>query len=208
MNIKKNKIDILNILLKINAKLLNQGFNEKETLLLNIWALMTVVLVSCYSSNIRSSLIYQPMKTINNFEELIKSNISLVTGDIGFISASILQNSNDPMIKKIKNRTTFVNDWHDLSPKRIVFEQNLLRNVTKRKVSYIREGAHVDRLLLSYPHYAQHLAVAEERYFTTSIGYLLNMTKTIARLKIHIMYVIIRVANSSRFKSWRKYTKS
>ena len=185
MNIKKRAINFRNIFLRICAKLLNQGFHETEILLINIWSIMAVVLVSYFSSNIRSALIYQPMKTINNFDELIESNLSLMTGSYGYIKHAIQLHPNDSIkLYKMKGRINYFNVMDDQNQLVVV------TNITNNKIAYVGEGIIANNLYYKYPKYATQMAFAKERYFASLIGYLVNRKKTVGRLKIHKMYVI------------------
>ena len=89
------------------------------------------------------------------------------------------------MFIKIKSKVKHIDDWDDKITMLIV------RNITNKEFAYVRDEYSVNKLMLLYPHYAIHMAVAEEKYFPTLIGYLLNKKKTMARLKAHRLYVII-----------------
>jgi len=82
---ERYKIDFVKVIMNISASLLNQGIKIKNDIVINIWCLMSLVLVACFSSHILSSLIFQPFKTINNFEELVQSNLSVITGNWSYL---------------------------------------------------------------------------------------------------------------------------
>ncbi len=60
----------------ICRNLLNQGLKNKY-FLLNFWALLSVIFITCFSGNILSTLITPDVKPINSFHELMKSNLKI-----------------------------------------------------------------------------------------------------------------------------------
>ena len=127
------------------------------------------------------------MKTINNFDELIESNLSLITGTHSYLKHAIYwynENDTSNMLYKMKGRTINIIDWTQH------MEEHIVKELTNKKIAYIREGYVIDNLILKYPQYKSHMAIAKERYYPTLIGYLLNRKKTMVRHKIHRMYVI------------------
>lgn len=109
-NKSNQKLDFGNIFLKIIGTLLNQGFKDRTKFYLNIWSLMTIVLIPCYSASILSSLLFQPMKTINTFEELVVSNLSLVTGNYSALYYLHQWPGNDPKLLYIHKKISCVDD--------------------------------------------------------------------------------------------------
>jgi len=103
-------MDFGKTLLKICGSLLNQGIHDRKYFIVNIWSLMTIILIPCYSSSILSSLLFQPMKTINNFQELVESNLSLVTGDYSDLYYAHQWPGDDPKLNYIHTKISSRND--------------------------------------------------------------------------------------------------
>jgi len=50
-------------------------------LLVNLWSFISMILVFCFSGGILSSIVTQGIKTINTFDEMIDSNLTIVSGN-------------------------------------------------------------------------------------------------------------------------------
>ncbi len=64
---------------KVSRVLLNQGMlTSSSKFLFTIWSLISFVLISCFSGKIYSSMIERDLKTINNVQEIIESNVTII----------------------------------------------------------------------------------------------------------------------------------
>ena len=61
--------------------LLNQSMRKelRERLLINIWSLMALTITACFSGGILTSVVFREQKNINSFDEMIDSNLTVLT---------------------------------------------------------------------------------------------------------------------------------
>jgi len=95
------------------VRLLNQEHRTKIRLsVIHFWSLIAIVLVSTFSGFILSSILFQPMKTIENFDDLKQSNLSLITGNWSYLWVSTQYNYTEPKLQYLKNKIhTSLIDW-------------------------------------------------------------------------------------------------
>jgi hypothetical protein len=76
-----------------------------------------VIFVSCFSGGIYTSIVYKDMKTINTYEEMLKSNLTLIGGDNSYLFHSIKWVHHNQYIKfiELKPRVKFVDDVSSVS---------------------------------------------------------------------------------------------
>ncbi len=76
-----------------------------------------MIFVSCFSGGIYTSIVYKDMKTINTYEEMLKSNLTLIGGDNSFLFHSIKWVHRNHYIKfiELKPRVTFEDDVSSVS---------------------------------------------------------------------------------------------
>jgi hypothetical protein len=94
--------------------LLNQGIGKRNEHILNIWSLIGLVLITSFSTQILSSLLFEPMNTVNNFDELIQSNLSLVTGNWSYLYHAhqwARQFGDDEKLIYLHEKMTSFYDW-------------------------------------------------------------------------------------------------
>ncbi len=90
----------------IFAKLVNQNLEKYNSFITQIWITMAFILAIIFPNLILSSLLLNKAERIDNIDELIKSNLTLVTDKYSAIT-SILQYSDpsiDPRIGILKER--------------------------------------------------------------------------------------------------------
>jgi len=79
---------------------------------IHIWSMIAMVLVSCFSGSILSSILLQPIKTIENFDQLKQSNLSLITGNWSYLWYSTTNNQTEPKLQYLQNKIHIsFNDW-------------------------------------------------------------------------------------------------
>ncbi len=94
--------------------LLNQGIGKGNENILNIWSFIVLVLMISFSTQILSSLLFEPMNTVNNFDELIQSNLSLVTGNWSYLYHAhqwAHQFGDDEKLLYLHEKMTSFYDW-------------------------------------------------------------------------------------------------
>ncbi len=97
--------------------LINQATNKNVSFLTNVWGLVSVIFVSCFSGGIYTSIVYKDMKTINTYEEMLKSNLTLIGGDNSYLFHSIKWVHHNHYIKfiELKPRVKFEDDVSSVS---------------------------------------------------------------------------------------------
>jgi uncharacterized membrane protein len=88
------------------VKLINQNLEKYNSFITQIWITMAFILAIIFPNLILSSLLLSKSERIDNIDELIKSNLTLVADKYSAIT-SILQYSDssiDPRIEIIKKR--------------------------------------------------------------------------------------------------------
>jgi predicted PurR-regulated permease PerM len=106
------KLNFEKLLFFIIRYLLNQGKTAKNELLIILWAFVAFIIISCLSAGILSTIVAQEEKTINTFEELIDSNLTIISGNgslIYWIMKYIDSNSNTKF-QQLENRIKFMDD--------------------------------------------------------------------------------------------------
>jgi len=109
--------DIGDMIFEIIRYLLNQATAKNIYLLTNLWALASVVILSLFSGAIYTSIVNKEMKTINTYEELINSNITLVSGNDSFLYHSIKWVHHNKYSKfiQLKPKVQFEDDFSSVS---------------------------------------------------------------------------------------------
>jgi len=93
---------------KVSRVLLNQGMlTSSSKFLFTIWSLISVILISCFSGKIYSSMIKQDLKTINNVKEIIESNVTIISNNYTTIYFMVKYNDPSPEIKLLRERIKF-----------------------------------------------------------------------------------------------------
>jgi hypothetical protein len=90
----------------IFAKLVNQNLEKYNSFMTQIWITMAFILAIIFPNLILSSLLLNKVERIDNIDELIKSNLTLVTDKYSAVT-SIFQYSDpsiDPRIGILKKR--------------------------------------------------------------------------------------------------------
>ena len=90
--------------------LLNQGINpiRDMSFILCIWCLMAIILTSSFSGLFYSSMIKRNTHSINDFEELIKSNLSIYTTNNTLLYYMVRGNDISPKIRQLKSIIKFI----------------------------------------------------------------------------------------------------
>ncbi len=105
------KLNFEKLLFFIIRYLLNQGNSAKNDLLIILWAFVAFLITSCLSAGILSTIVAQEKKTINTFEELIDTNLTIISGNNSFVYWKIKYiDSNDMKFQQLANRIKFMDD--------------------------------------------------------------------------------------------------
>lgn len=160
----------LRLIFEISRIILNQGSRKYICFLVNLWALISVIFVSCFSGGILSSILVRDMKAINTFEDLISSDVRIICFNNTFIYYGIkyADNWNDDKLKWLRdsNRVEYV-----------VYNSNtesyLMRNlILERKAALIWDHINIELKRKEYMHY--NLAIADEMSYQRIYGFLIN----------------------------------
>ena len=99
---------------RLMRHLLNQQMimSSNYFLLINIWSLMALILSSCLSGGILSSLMFKTMKNINTIDELVQSNLTIINYNESWIwytyDAEHRHNIKlDDNLRRIKNKLEY-----------------------------------------------------------------------------------------------------
>jgi hypothetical protein len=76
----KRNANIVEIIILVFSDLLNNCQKKSDNFLLTVWAFVSLIIITCISGNILSSIVNQDMTSINTFEELSNSNLSIIGG--------------------------------------------------------------------------------------------------------------------------------
>jgi len=115
MSYRKNNISLTwieRIIFDVSRILLNQGYrySENANFLFTIWSLISIILISCFSGNIYSSIINKNIITINDLNELIKANITIISPNNSMIYYNVAYNDPNPHIQLLNPRIQFAED--------------------------------------------------------------------------------------------------
>jgi len=102
--------NIGNTLFNVSRILLNQGYrySGNSNFLFSMWSLILITLISCFSGNIYSSIINKNIIVINDLNELIKTNLTIVSANHSMIYYMTAYNDPSPQIKLLRHRVQFV----------------------------------------------------------------------------------------------------
>jgi len=115
MSCRKINLSFTNIekkLSDVSRILLNQGYrySGNSNFLFSMWSLISITLISCFSGKIYSSIINKNIIVINDLNELIKTNLTIISHNHSMIYYMIAYNDPSPQIKLLRNRIQFVED--------------------------------------------------------------------------------------------------
>ena len=117
--------NIWNIFFNLIRHIVNQGLNEKD-LLTTIWSLNVLILSSCISAGILSSLVDREVKNINTIEELIDSDLTVLISNKSFLWWNFRHKRNS-----MRNYLKILNDLN-----RIAFFDEKSNDIQYIKVSF------------------------------------------------------------------------
>jgi hypothetical protein len=107
----KRNANLVELIILVCSYLFNNISKTSNNFLLTIWAFTSVILISYFCGDILSSLVNQDLTTINTFEELVQTNISIIGGKYSYFDTF---NNSFPGLETLKllgERTDFVNDY-------------------------------------------------------------------------------------------------
>jgi hypothetical protein len=104
--------NLIELIILVYSYLLNNCQKSSNNLLLTIWAFISIVIISCFSGNILSSIVNQDMTSINSFEELVNSNLTIIGGKYSHFENFDKSLAGLEILKKLHNRTNFVHDYN------------------------------------------------------------------------------------------------
>jgi hypothetical protein len=116
-NRKKNNQrskSLIEVVLFTCSYLVNCGSNKNETLLINMWSFASMILISIFSGNFLSSLVNQDLKNIESFQELVNSNLTIISGNSSYFQYINKTLSHNNLLTLLNERAIFVND-HNVS---------------------------------------------------------------------------------------------
>jgi len=90
--------------------LVNQGRTFSSGSLIKLWALMAIIFAVSFSMGIFSSLVTQEFKTIDTFQEMIDSNLTIMSGNNSFVYWGIANPENDKKFLQLKPKIKFFQD--------------------------------------------------------------------------------------------------
>jgi len=98
---------------KVSRILLNQGrLTSSSNFLLTLWSLISVIFISCFSGKIYSSMIKQDLKAINNVQDIIESNLTVICNNYSTIYYMVRHNDPSPEIRLLEKRIKFEDQKH------------------------------------------------------------------------------------------------
>ena len=85
---------------------------NKFDLITSLWSLMSVILVMFFSSGLISSILKQKIFTIDNYDEMINSNMTLISGNDTYLYHSIkwVHSFNESKTLELKSKVHFEDD--------------------------------------------------------------------------------------------------
>jgi hypothetical protein len=93
---------------KVSRILLNQGIlTSSSNFLFTLWSLISVIFISCFSGRIYSSMIKQDLKTINNVQDIIESNVTVISNNYTTIYFMVKFDDPSPEIRLLQKRIKF-----------------------------------------------------------------------------------------------------
>ena len=109
----------------------------KNNVLSAVWASMAMILVSCFSSGILSSIVIQEQKYINTIDEMINSNHDIYTYNNSWLWYEFLAEKQynkplDHLMKQIKPRVKFF-EIYSLN------EKEMFKEIYDRKAVFISD---------------------------------------------------------------------
>jgi len=72
---------------------------------------MALIICSCFSVGILSSMVTREMKTINTFEELIDSNLSIISANNSYIYWGLTYQKSNIKFRQLEPKIKFIDDW-------------------------------------------------------------------------------------------------
>lgn len=153
---------------EISRILVNQGWRRyiSTNFLMNLWALITVIFISCFSYGILSSLLIRNTKAINTFEELMSSKMQIICFNNSFIFWNI-RYSNAGMYKRIRDSNRII--CMDVEESSNVKTLNML---TQLKAVIICDLLTAQMRQIGHMH--RNLAIADEMFDPNRVGFLIN----------------------------------
>jgi len=103
--------NIIELIILVFSYLLNNYQKTNHNFLLTVWSFVSLILVLCISGNILSSIVNQDMTTINTFEELDKSNLSIIGGRFSHYQGFNYSLPGMEILKKLSQKTEFIDDY-------------------------------------------------------------------------------------------------
>ncbi len=116
---------------KVSRILLNQGISTSSSnFLFTIWSLISVIFISCFSGRIYSSMIKQDLKTINNVQDIIESNVTIIGNNYTTLYYMVKCNDPSPQIRLLEKRIKFENEIYVNFLDRKILDENQSRFLT------------------------------------------------------------------------------
>lgn len=150
--------------------LLNQGIRLNNCLLLNLWSLIAVIFISCFSGLILSSLLIMNTKSINTFEELMSSDMRIIcfNNTYSYYAINWANYSNDEMLSRLQHSKRI--DFKVLNSQ--LNDEHSLNLLTQRKAVIITQQSLSESTIISNLHH--NLTIADEKFYRSYSGYPIN----------------------------------
>jgi hypothetical protein len=107
----KRDVNIVEIIILVSSYLLNNCQKTSDNFLITVWAFVSLIIITCISGNILSSIVNQDMTSINTFEELLNSNLSIIGGKYSHYQMFDNRVPGLEVLKKLHNKTEFIDDY-------------------------------------------------------------------------------------------------
>ena len=165
---------------------------------------MALILSSCLSEGILSSLMFKPMKNINTIDELVQSNLTIVNYNHSwtwnvYLNQKIFRMSIDNNMRRIKDRLEYFSpdkfddevvyyecdilcEYLNLFLTFQTFMRQLIRKVANRELVFISEIGKA--LKQKYDNSDLSLKIGETKYYCILIGLPINKQIIVARITL------------------------
>ena len=157
----------------------SKSISSKDNFLTNIWAFMSLILVSCLSSGILSSIVIQDVRHINTIDEIIASNLDIYGYNNSWIYYKYKYNDLDKHMRRIMPRLKFMST-NDSDMK------NMFKEVGERKAVFISDSSVATWKKFEYSEL--NLQFGEQQLYYALMGHPINKVPSSTRSTLLKMY--------------------
>ena len=133
---------------------------------------MCLILVTCLSSGILTSIIIQEQKHINSLDEIFDSNLDIYGYNNSFIYFKFKYDDLDDNVRRIKPRLKFI----DING---ADEKAMFKNIFERKAVFISDMSFGTGK--KYEHFDLNLDIGDEKKYYALMGHAINKQDTETR---------------------------